>query len=129
MRHQPKLRTFMKLGVCRLLASLALFPAVCLAQTARVVKNYFVNDQLPYHDAVLDSTGRLLAWYHPEQNLGYHNFVSLDWDFLEHKVPLDKVDNVKVYLVHPVYDENTGQAQENGEEWQYNPAGTYAHLM
>jgi hypothetical protein len=129
MRHQPKLRTFMKLGVCRLLASLALFPAVCLAQTAGVVKNYFVNDQLPYHDAVLDSTGRLLAWYHPEKNLGYDNFVRLDWEYLEQKVPLDKVDHVKVYLVHPVYDEITGQAKDGSSEWQYNPAGTFAHQM
>jgi hypothetical protein len=112
-----------------LVLSLLIIPGLSSAQTAGTVKNYFVNDQLPYHDAVLDSTGRLLAWYQPEKSLGYDNFVRLDWDFLEHKVPMDTVDHVKVYLVHPVYDENSGQAKENSEEWQYNPAGTYAHLM
>ena len=47
----------------------------------------YLNAQLPWHKAVLDSQGRVLAWYHPEKNLGYDKFLRLDWDFLEHKVP------------------------------------------
>ncbi len=103
------------------------FPSWVLAQTAGIVKSYFVNAQLPYHNAVLDSTGRLLAWYHPEENLGYDNFVRMDWDLLEHKVPLDELDGVKVYLVHPVYDVNSRQGKLT--MWQHNPPSTFAHLM
>jgi hypothetical protein len=104
-----------------------LLPRPMRAQSNGFVQNYYVNAQLPYHNAVVDSSGRLLAWCHPEANLGYDNFVRLDWDFLEHRVPLDKVDGVKVYLVHPVYDVNSGQGKLT--MWQHNPAGTYAHLM
>ncbi|PYT25325.1 MAG: hypothetical protein DMG57_25620 [Acidobacteria bacterium] len=47
----------------------------------------YVNSQLPWHDAVLDSQGKLLAWQHPEKNQGYDNVMRLGWDFLEHRVP------------------------------------------
>jgi hypothetical protein len=57
----------------------------------------YLNAQLPWHPAQLDSQGRVLAWYHPEKNLGYDEFLHLDWDFLEHKVPIDSETNVKVY--------------------------------
>jgi hypothetical protein len=80
---------------------------------------------MPWHKAVLDAQGRLLAWYHPEKNLGYDEFVRLDWDFLEHKVPIDHHTGVKVYFTASVYDPVTLL----GIYWQHNPAGTYAHLM
>jgi len=41
-------------------------------------ENFFVNTDMPWHKAVLDSQGRLLAWYHPEKNLGYDKFMRLD---------------------------------------------------
>jgi len=88
-------------------------------------ENFYVNADLPWHNAVLDSQGRLLAWYHPEKNLGYDKFLRLDWDFLEHKVPIDAHSGVKVYLTAPIYDPVTLQ----GTSWQHNPAGTFAHLM
>lgn len=88
-------------------------------------EDFFVNADMPWHKAVLDAQGRLLAWYHPEKNLGYDKFMRLDWDFLEHKVPIDKHSGVKVYLTAPIYDPVTLQ----GAGWQHNPAGTYAHLM
>jgi hypothetical protein len=100
---------------------------VSSAQMTATVKSYYVNAQLPYHNAVLDQNGRLLSWYHPEQNMGYDHFVDMDWDFLEHKVVLDKVDGVKVYLVHPVYVYDTGQGKLT--MWQHNPPSTFAHLM
>jgi hypothetical protein len=28
----------------------------------------YVNSELPWHDAVLDSQGKLLAWYRSEKN-------------------------------------------------------------
>jgi hypothetical protein len=108
---------------------LGLFATAVLvdAQNAGSETNFFVNAELPYHHAVLDGTGRLLAWYHPETNLGYDNFVRMDWDFLEHRVPLDKVAGVKVYLLHPVYELKSGQGKPT--MWQHNPPSTYAHLM
>ena len=48
--------------------------------------NHYVNAQLPWHSAVLDPQGRLLAWYSAERNLGYDQLVRLAWDFIEHKV-------------------------------------------
>src|SRR5579862_6745729 len=109
------------------------FVAICWTplvggQTEGIAKNYFVNGQLPYHKAVLDSLGKLVAWYHPDENLGYDNFIRLDWDFLEHKVPLEVESKVKVYLVYPVYDPDTLQGDKSalrgvpGAEWQHNPA-------
>jgi hypothetical protein len=38
-----------------------------------------VNGQLPWHDRVLDSTGKLLAWHRPEKNLGYDRVLHLGW--------------------------------------------------
>jgi hypothetical protein len=84
-----------------------------------------LNAQLPWHPAQLDPQGRVLAWYHPEKNLGYDEFLHLDWDFLEHKVPIDSETNVKVYLTAPIFDGKTLQ----GVSWQHNPASLYAHLM
>ena len=58
----------------------------------------YLNAQMPWHPVVLDAKGKVLAWYHPEKNLGYDQFLHLDWDFLEHKVPTDARTEVKVYL-------------------------------
>jgi hypothetical protein len=68
-----------------------------------------VNAQLPWQKAVIDSNGRLLAWYHPEKTQGYDNVLRLAWDFIEHKVPNDPATGLKVYLVNSVYDDNTLQ--------------------
>jgi len=38
---------------------------------ASEAERHYVNSELPWHDAALDPQGKLLAWYHPEQNLGY----------------------------------------------------------
>src|SRR5882672_5705246 len=75
----------------------------------------YLNAQMPWHPAVLDSQGRVLAWYHPEKNLGYGEFLRLDWDFLEHKVPIDSQTGVKVYLTAPIFDGKTLQ----GISWQH----------
>lgn len=85
----------------------------------------YLNAQLPWHPVVLDSQNRVLAWYHPEKNLGYDQFLRLDWEFLEHTVPIDTRTGVKVYLTAAVFDGTSLQ----GEYWQHNPAGTFAHQM
>ena len=89
----------------------------------------YVNAQLPWHPAVLDAQGKLLAWYHPEKNLGYDQFIKLDWDFLEHKVPNEGNTGVKVYLITSVYDPKTLQGIQSHTDIQHNPASLNAHLV
>ncbi len=87
----------------------------------------FVNAQLAWHEPVLDSQGKLLAWYKPEKNLGYDHVLRLGWDFIEHKVPRDTRGNTgqKIYLINSVYDPETLQ----GIYWQHNPAMVYAAFV
>jgi hypothetical protein len=89
----------------------------------------YVNDGLPWHEAVLDPQGRLLAWYQPEKNLGYDKFLRLDWDFLEHKVPNQGNTGLKVYLVNSVFDPDTLQGIKSKSDIQHDPAGLYAHMV
>jgi hypothetical protein len=107
--------------VCAIIVSAR--PLSC--QTEGTTQDYYVNADMPWHEAVLDSSGRLLAWFHPEKNLGYDQFLRLDWDFLEHKVPIDTRSGVRLYLTESVYDDKTLQ----GVYWQHNPASTFAHQM
>ncbi|MEW5980024.1 MAG: hypothetical protein AB1898_29870 [Acidobacteriota bacterium] len=107
-----------------------LFLVVLLSVVAFQVKalraqEVYTNSQLPWHPAVLDAQGKLLAWHHPEKNLGYDQFVRLAWDFLEHKVPIDAKTGVKVYLTSSIYDGKTLQ----GTGWRNNPASTFAHFV
>ncbi len=90
-------------------------------------QNNFVNAQLPWHNAVLDPQGRLVAWYSPERNLGYDHVVRLAWDFIEHKVPNDirHSTGLKIYLINAVFDDTTLQ----GWNWQGNPASTFGQFV
>jgi hypothetical protein len=97
---------------------------ILLAFGAPAQRNY-VNSELPWHNAVTDSQTRLLAWYHPEANLGYDKVLRLGWDYLEHKVATDAQSGLKVYLVNAVYDAKTGQ----GTNWQGNPASTFGQFV
>ena len=74
---------------------------------------------------MLDSHGKLLAWYKPEKNLGYDHVLHLAWDYLEHKIPNDTKSGQKVYLVNAVFDARTGQ----GTNWQGNPTSTFAQFV
>ena len=87
----------------------------------------FVNAQLPWHRAVLDSQSRLLAWYEPERGLGWDKVLHLGWEFLERRVPIDAKygTGLKVYLLNSVFDGESLQ----GTYWQHNPAMTYAALV
>jgi hypothetical protein len=84
----------------------------------------YLNAQMPWHPVVLDAQGKVLAWYHPEKNLGYDQFLRLDWDFMEHKVPIDTRTGVKVYLTASVFGDTL-----QGDYWEHNPASTFAHQM
>jgi hypothetical protein len=86
-----------------------------------------VNAQLPWHARVLDKNGKLLAWYKPEQNLGYDRVCHLAWEFIEQKVPEDTRTGtgLKIYLINAVFDGKTLQ----GTNWQGNPASTFAQFV
>jgi hypothetical protein len=99
---------------------LLLLPCMLVGQNVK-----FVNAQLPYHQAVVDRQGKLLAWYEPEKNLGYDKVLHLGWDFIEHSVPRDHNTGQKIYLVNSVYDGKTLQ----GINWQHNPAMVYAAFV
>jgi len=45
----------------------------------------WVNAQLPWQKALVDDSGRLLAWYHPEKYQGYDKALRLAWDFMSTK--------------------------------------------
>jgi hypothetical protein len=92
---------------------------------AAVAGGDYVNSELPWHDAVLDSQNKLLAWYHPEENLGYDRVLHLGWDFLEHRIPKDPKSGLKIYLVNAVFDAKTYQ----GVNWQGNPASTFGQFV
>lgn len=104
------------------LALLILAATLAATETPR-----FVNAQLPFHPAVLDSQGKLLAWFEPEQHRGYDKVLRLGWDFIEHKVPRDTRHNtgLKIYLINSVMDGETLQ----GLYWQHNPAMVYAAFV
>jgi hypothetical protein len=84
-----------------------------------------VHARHPWHAAVLDDRGRLLAWYRPEMGLGYSHVLQLGWHFIEHQVPVDPETGAKVYLRHAVFDGQTLR----GAYWQHNPAFLYASFV
>lgn len=76
------------LGVQRvaqlLVAQAAFLLCASLVPSAPLTAADYVNSQLPWHPAVLDSQGRLLAWDKPENNLGHDKVMRLAWDLVEH---------------------------------------------
>jgi hypothetical protein len=84
-----------------------------------------VHPLLPWHRAVLDRNGKLLAWYRPEANLGYDRVLRLGWDFIERRVPRDRRSGAKVYLRYAVFDGRTLR----GIYWQHNPAFVHASFV
>jgi len=108
----------MRANLLTLLALLALCSGSALAGD-------YVNSELPWHEAVVDSQGKLLAWSHPEKNLGYDRVLHLAWDFIEHRIPNDAKSGLKVYLVNSVFDGKTLQ----GSNGQGNPASTFGEFV
>src|SRR5665213_2540917 len=85
----------------------------------------YVNSQLPWHTAVLDSQNKLIPWYQPDKNLGFDRVMHLAWDYMEHKAKTDPKTGEKVYLVNAVFDAETGL----GSYWQSNPASTFGQFV
>jgi poly(3-hydroxybutyrate) depolymerase len=70
-----------------------------------------VHRLLPWHPAVRDAQGRLLAWYRPQAGLGYDRVLRLGWSFVERRAR-------KTYLRWAVFDGSSLR----GIYWQHNPA-------
>lgn len=100
---------------------------LALAASPATAADDFVNAQLPWHKAVLDSQDKLLAWFQPEKNRGYDKVLKLGWDFMEHKVPNDTRHGtgLKIYLINSVYHPDTLQ----GFNWQHDPAMLFAGMV
>src|ERR1019366_1486774 len=95
-----------------------------ISASSTFAQNY-VNSELPWHDASLDSGNKLLAWHGAENNRGYDHVVRLAWDYMEHKAATDPKTGLKVYLINSTYDAKTGL----GAYWQHNPASTYGQFV
>jgi len=82
------------------------------ASSSAAQDHNYLHAPMPWHDVVLDFHAKLLAWYHPEKNLGYDQVFRFTWDFLEHKVPLDtaKGTNLKIHLTFPIFQQEICKA-------------------
>lgn len=87
----------------------------------------YVNAQLPWQQPILDSTGRLLAWYRPQQDLGYDHVVRLAWKLLEH-MPNDDRTGLPAYLNYAVFNPQTLQGSLHGSA-QNNPASMFGQFV
>ncbi len=114
-------------SVARFLIGIGCGSSLLFLTASTIKAQNYVNAQLPWHDRVLDSGGKLLAWYHPEKNLGYDKVLHLGWDFVEHKVPADRRTGtgLKIYLINAVFDDKTLQ----GTNWQHNPAMVFGSFV
>jgi hypothetical protein len=97
-------------------------PAIAAAGTLPAAP---VNSELPWHPTVTDASGGLLAWYKPQQGLGYDQVLRLGWNFIEHKVPDQAGTDLKTYLVNSVFNGTTGQ----GSYWQSNPSMVFGSFV
>jgi hypothetical protein len=86
-----------------------------------------VQRHLTTHRAVRDAKGRVLAWYRPQQRLGYDHVIRLGWRFIERNVPSDRrwKTGLPVHLVSSVFD----GASKQGSYWQHNPASLYGQFV
>jgi pimeloyl-ACP methyl ester carboxylesterase len=100
-----------------------LLPAPAARRLMSTSRN--VNPQLPWHEAVVDADGKLLAWYRPKAGLGYDRVLRLGWNFIERRVPIDRRAGVKVHLAYAVFDDETLQ----GGYWQHNPAFLFSSFV
>jgi len=84
-----------------------------------------VHRLLPWHAAIVDAQGRLLAWHAPRRGLGYDRVLRLGWDFVERREPRDRRTGLPVHLLYAVFDGHSLQ----GVYWQHNPAFLYASFV
>jgi hypothetical protein len=80
-------------------------------RTTSAVRRPPVHHLLPWHAAVRDADGKLLAWYRPNAGLGYDHVLRLGWTFLERRAH-------SAYLRYAVFDGSSLR----GVYWQHNPA-------
>jgi len=124
-RHASEMVAKRDLGAA--LAAFDLLPVEPVSAAARVWSGSarLVHPLLPWHPAVLDRSGKLLAWYRPDAHLGYDRVLRLGWNFIERRVPRDPRSGTKMYLRYAVFDGRTLR----GIYWQHNPAFVNASFV
>ena len=115
----------MSFRVCLIAVILATVSSAVPAQQNANPGSDYVNSQLPFHAAIIDSAGKLIPWYEPEKNLGFDKVMRLGWDYMEHEIKTDPKTGQKVYLINSTFDPKTGL----GSYWQSNPASTFAQFV
>ena len=98
---------------------------VALAATGAAAPRPPVHPLLPWHAAVVDANGKLLAWHKPRSGLGYDRVLRLGWGFLERRVPRDSRTGLPVNVLYAVFDGDSLA----GAYWQHNPAFLNATLV
>lgn len=109
-------------AVSATLAAVTFTPTLSSAAT---VPSAPVNSELPWHPAATDANGGLLAWYRPQEGLGYDHVLRLGWNYIEHMVPDQAGIQLKTYLVNSVFNAATGQ----GAYWQANPSMVFGSFV
>jgi hypothetical protein len=107
-----------------MLAGLALTLPIC---AQRAPAQEYVNAQLPWDTPVVDGQGKLLAWFHPNENLGYDHVLRLAWNLLEH-LPNDRRTGMPAYLNYAVFNPQTLEGSLHGSA-QNNPASMFGQFV
>jgi hypothetical protein len=108
-----------------IVAILVAVTSVLRAQVYADSPHDYVNSELPWHAAILDSQGKLMPWYEPSKNLGFDKVMHLAWDYMEHQIKTDPTTGQKIYLINSTFDTKTGL----GSYWQSNPASTFGQFV
>ena len=93
-------------------------------------------DKLGMHPVIKDASGKILAWYNPQQpGAAYAQVSKLASSFIKSGTPLDSATGLKSYLVtccfsgpHLVGQQKFVEGRAN-EGWMHNPAMTYAGMV
>src|ERR1700722_5573844 len=93
----------MKFKVLWIAAILATVSSTVPAQENANPGRDYVNSQLPFHAATVDSTGKLIPWFEAEKGLGFDKVMHLGWDYMEHQVKTDPKTGLKIYLINPTF--------------------------
>ncbi len=121
-KHRRRPLRFFAAAVATVAAVISSIPSLASAAAAPAAP---VNSELPWNPVVTDASGGLLAWYKPQQGLGYDQVLRLAWYFLEHKIPDEAGTDLKTYLVNSNFNGATGQ----GAYWQSNPSMVFGSFV
>ncbi len=102
---------------------LSVFLVLLLSESVFCQKVSDIDTMFCGHKVVLDSQGKLLPWYTP-QNQAYDHFLHLRWDFVKNKVPNAPGpaprSDYPMYYFYASFDVKNGKIEER--EWMNDVA-------